>query len=57
MGVVEEFVCGGELGGVGFDIFALELVDHLEEVAGVPFEDWEDGTVAGWAVGSYEPSS
>ena len=38
----------------GFDVFGLDFVDHLEDVAGVPFEDGEEGAVGGWTVGADE---
>ena len=34
------------------DVIGLHLVDHLEDVAGVPVHDWQDGTVTRWAVWS-----
>jgi hypothetical protein len=33
-------------------VFPLELGYHLEHVAGVPFEDWEKGSVADRAIGA-----
>jgi hypothetical protein len=34
------------------DIFGLEFVDHEEHVAGMPFEDGEEGAVACGAIGA-----
>jgi hypothetical protein len=33
-------------------VFPLELGYHLERVAGVPFEDWEEGPVADRTIGA-----
>jgi len=43
--------------GVGFrtealDILSLEFVEHEEHVAGMPFEDGEEGVVACGAIGA-----
>jgi hypothetical protein len=52
--VVVEVVDGAGFGLEGFNVFDLEFGYHLEGVAGVPFEDGEDGGVGGGAVGADE---
>jgi hypothetical protein len=52
--VVVEVFDGARFGLEGFDVFGLEFGYHLEGVAGVPFEDGEDGGVGGGAVGADE---
>jgi hypothetical protein len=43
-------VNGFGLGVEALYVFPLELGYHLEHVAGVPFEDWEKGSVADRAI-------
>jgi len=49
--VIEVFNCA-TLGLEGFDVLGLELGNHLEGVAGVPFEDGKNGGVACGAIGA-----
>lgn len=52
MRVVIEVFHGVEFRTEALDVFGLEFVDHEEHVAGMPFEDGEEGAVACVAIGA-----
>jgi hypothetical protein len=45
-----EFFRSLHLRGKSFDVLSLHLLDHLEEISCVPFQNWEDGAVTRWPV-------
>lgn len=54
MSMVVQVFDGLLLGFDGFDPLCLDLLDHLEDVFRVPFQDWKNARVRGWPIRSYQ---
>ena len=49
-----EGVCDMLFGGDGTDVLGLHFLDDLNEVGSPTFDEGEEGSVCGWAVGAGE---